>query len=106
MTDEAINWAERIPDLTEREEAARLLLAIDNAKRAYADHPLALCGVDGMGGVLRCAISGVPLTVTDEIVEDNETGEVWLRSALGLPPRDPELVEQEDTEDESEFEDA
>lgn len=40
-----------------------------------------------------CAKSGAPLFNDDEIVEDSETGEMFLRSELDLPPR---VVEDED----------
>lgn len=38
--------------------------------------------------VARCALTGVPLLSTDEVLEDPDTGEVVLRAAAGLPPRD------------------
>lgn len=106
MSEQAINWSEIIPDVAEREEAARLYAAVSEAKKAYADHAITLIGGISMGEVARCVISGVPITPDDEIVEDTETGEVWLRVALGLPPRAAELVDREEIEDDSEFEDA
>ena len=42
---------------------------------------------DGEGNPLKCGVSGVPLLGSDELLEDCHTGELFLRSALGLPPR-------------------
>lgn len=96
-----------IENTSEREEAARLFLAIRQARDAYADHPLTVFEAND-GSVLRCGITGVPIISGDEYVEDLETGECFLRSALGLPPR-PDMVvqaEEEDEDEASEFEDA
>lgn len=43
--------------------------------------------------VVRCAKTGVVILEDDETVRDEGTGEVFLRAALGLPPRP---VEQEE----------
>lgn len=37
---------------------------------------------------MTCAATGLPILEGDEIVTDEETGEVFLRAALGLPPRE------------------
>jgi hypothetical protein len=38
----------------------------------------------------KCGISGAPILTSEEFVEDVHTGELFLRSALGLPPRPAE----------------
>lgn len=97
-----------ISNRAEREEAAHLYEAIQTARQAYADHPLSVFDAND-GSVLRCGITGVPIVDGDEYVEDLTTGECFLRSALGLPPR-PEVAHEEDEteaeDDVSEFEDA
>ncbi|HVZ35832.1 MAG TPA: hypothetical protein VG963_25570, partial [Polyangiaceae bacterium] len=80
----------RIPDLARRNEAVALWEKLQEARRAYCAH-VARDNLDLMilwnRTVERCALSGVPLWKDDEIVEDTETGEKYLRVALGLPPR-------------------
>jgi hypothetical protein len=39
-------------------------------------------------------VSGVALLTGDETVRDDETGDTYLRCAVGLPPRPPEEVEE------------
>lgn len=75
-----------IENRDEREEAARLFEAIKAAKKAYADYHLTVFESDD-GRALRCALTGVVIVDGDECVEDLETSEVFLRSALSLPPR-------------------
>jgi hypothetical protein len=96
----------------EREEALRLweaeqqTLAPLRAARLAAQerliaHPEAIrtvYGDDDLQVPERCAKTGVVLLESDEIIEDVETGEVWLRSALGLPPR-PEQADGEGIEE-------
>lgn len=43
--------------------------------------------VDFDENLARCAASGVPLWENDEILDDQGTGEMFLRMALCLPPR-------------------
>ena len=45
---------------------------------------------------IRCAKTGVILFESDEYIRDYETDEHWLRSALGLPARPPEEVEEDE----------
>ena len=45
--------------------------------------------------VVRCAKTGVPIFDTDEILEDPETCEVYLRAAFGLPPREVDAEQEE-----------
>jgi len=52
-----------------------------------------MVGDYGRGDPEICAASGVAIWKDDEVVEDLETGEVFLRSALGLPQR-PDVVEE------------
>jgi hypothetical protein len=101
-----MNEANPLPtNLSEREEAVRLFEAIEDARRARADYPVrVLEGNDG--NPQRCERTGIPICEGDEIVEDLETGEVWLRAALGLPARDILDDEEEVTDDESEYEAA
>lgn len=53
----------------------------------------------------RCAKSGLVLFDEDEVIIEHETGEVFLRAALGLPPRpvddDEDEYEDEETSGES-----
>lgn len=76
---------------------SKLRAAMEAAEQAYMDAP-----GDGLlengwkGEAVICAKSGLPIYDTDEIVEDNETGEYFLRAALGLPPRP---VEEEEVEE-------
>ncbi len=105
-------------NMEEREEAVRLYLAMEKAQdardeaptelpdaefrvlddaayaaeQAYENHPLTLLFCDEAEMIPRCAASKAPLLVTDEILEDSETNELFLRSALGLPPREKEEV--------------
>lgn len=73
----------------QREEAARLYSALIAAQEAYQEYGLNV--VDSTGdGPSRCAISGQVVLETDEYLEDLETGEVVLRSMIGLPPRETE----------------
>lgn len=73
----------------QREEAARLYNALLAAQEAYQEFGLSV--VDSTGdGAARCAISGQVVLETDEYLEDLETGEVVLRSMIGLPPREME----------------
>lgn len=106
MTDDTIDWRAHFGDVDEREEAARLVEALRDARKALADHPVKVA-VDTLGEVVRCERSGVPILHDDETVEDPETGEIWIRSAIGLPAR--AILDEDDpdmTEDESAFEDA
>ena len=93
-----------IPMMKEREEAVRLFEAYKAAERAYADcpHRLRLVWEDDENGIerqvaVRCDKSGVALLIGDEVVDDPCTGETFLRSELGLPPR--VLEEDEEVEE-------
>jgi hypothetical protein len=65
------------------------------AMRAYNDHPTPalLTNFDG-DGVRLCGKSGTAIFEDDEVLEDTHTGEMFLRSALGLPPREADKVEE------------
>ena len=89
------------PDIADREEVARLADAKNAARMALAEHPLTPL-MDYEGNVVRCVASDIPVMVDDEYVSDEETGEIWLRAAIGLGPRGE--VDEEETADESEFE--
>lgn len=89
-------------NLAEREEAVRLLEAAEAAREAYAEQALDL--VRSGNSVVRCAKTGIPIEAEDEIVEDCDTGEVWLRAALGLPPR--QEVEEAEVEEDTDIEEA
>jgi hypothetical protein len=90
-----------IPKMAERQEAERLWNAAEAAQAAYDNYceQVQLRWVDdGNDGeyqaVRRCAVSGVALLTGDETVRDDETGDTYLRCAVGLPPRPPEEVEE------------
>jgi hypothetical protein len=57
------------------------------AEEAYEAHPLVLVTNYDGDEVLRCGACKAPLVDGDELLEDAHTGEMFLRSALGLPPR-------------------
>ena len=101
-----MNEANPLPtNLADREAAVRLFEAIEEARLARANYSVrVLEGNDG--NAMRCERTGIPICEGDETVEDLETGEVWLRAALGLPARDILDDEEEVTEDESEYEAA
>lgn len=112
------NFAER-KEMEQRHLAA--LRAIDertsdviDAIEARYDAMPEIDEPEGAGEVLtdrwfrpeRCAKTGVVLLEDDEIVEDEETGEKFLRAALGLPPRETEEDEAEDDDDGTDLEDV
>ena len=68
------------------EHLAKAAADADAACAAFAED-VYLVWTRGTLGPARCGKSGVPILHSDAIVEDVETNEVWLRSALGLPPR-------------------
>lgn len=75
--------------MSNKEEAARLYEIMIQAQDAYRAYDLQV--VDHTGeGAARCAITHEIVLETDEYLEDVETGEVVLRSAIGLPPRETE----------------
>lgn len=81
---------------------ANLELAVEEAEAAFealeTGEPLTEWDEDtDEHSIIRCKITNVPIFEDDEYVSDDETGEHWLRSALGLPPR-PEVTEDEDEE--------
>jgi hypothetical protein len=91
-----------IPKMAERQEAERLWNAAEAAQAAYDKfcEQVQLHWVDdGNDGeyqaVRRCAVSGVALLTGDETVEDRETGDTYLRCAVGLPPRPLEAEEEQ-----------
>lgn len=81
----------------QRAELTRLQEAIDASCAAYnaysdsIDAPEMVTDYDDTP--IRCAKTGVILFETDEYVRDSETGEYWLRSALGLPARPADVDE-------------
>lgn len=84
------------PNSMPHDEYKALDGAADAAHQAYEDHPTpALIERFEDSQIVRCGITGVPLFETDEILEDCHTGEMFLRSALGLPPRPAEEEGQE-----------
>lgn len=92
-------------DLSEKILAADLQYlqasaAADQALDAYndAEGPGIISNEDGID---RCAVSGLALLDDDELLVDEDTGEMVLRCLL-LPPRP---VSQEDEEDDDEEED-
>lgn len=90
---------EIVDNRAQRDEAARLWQEFCRANAGL------YLQVDD-DAVLRCAKSGIPIAHGDETVTDDETGEIWLRSALGLPPR-PEVVEEHDhMDDENHFDEG
>jgi hypothetical protein len=102
-----------LPDLEEREKALGLLKAFyeasrlrddadphitdeefkglddaaDTAEQAYERFGVELMRTYDEDLALFCGMCGVALREGDEILEDAETGEAFLRAAVGLPPR-------------------
>lgn len=68
----------------------------DRAEEAYNNAPGDAILTDWKDEPIFCAKSGVVLFETDEYIEDTETGEHFLRAALGLPARP---VEDEEVEE-------
>ena len=68
------------------------------AKKARYDYPEQINTVweDDKYVPERCAESGVVLFDSDETIADQQTGETWLRAALGRPPRPIEEDKQEE----------
>jgi hypothetical protein len=77
-----------------------LAAALKAAEEAFeaGEHELIACWQDGELAPARCAKTNVVLLWSDETVSDDETNEIWLRSALGLPPR-PVKVEEDEIEE-------
>ena len=70
--------------------------AMEAADKAVADFELGAAYLsDEDGEPIHCALSGVILLDSDEIIEDSETGEKVLR-CLVLPPREGEVEETDD----------
>jgi hypothetical protein len=74
-------------DGTDKEAVARYANAERVANDAYESNPLPAVLTQGEWVAMRCAVSGMVLLEDDEFLEDEETGECVLRSAIGLPPR-------------------
>lgn len=65
--------------------------AADAAQEAYDTHPTPpLIESYDAESVKRCGVCEAPLFEDDELLVDPSTGELFLRSALGLPPRPKE----------------
>ena len=79
-------------------DLAASLEAAEDALQA-CKHEIMAAWRDGGYVAVRCAKTGVPILWSDEMVNDDETGEVWLRSALGLPPRPVKVEEEEEIEE-------
>lgn len=78
-----------------------LAAALDVALQAFEDgeHELIVSWQGDELKPARCAKTNVALLWSDETVSDDAAGEMWLRSALGLPPRPPKAEEGEDIEE-------
>ena len=112
----------KVTDLEERNEALRLYeewakadMAVEDAAKtisdeayialrkkrdaawaAYENHPIAVM-LDYDGNAKRCALSGIPLIDTDELLEDTHTDDLVLRCFV-LPPRKVEAAAPEEAE--------
>ena len=97
----------QLPDIEAREKKAALyevwMNATDEtaeaAQDAYEAFDAPGIAEDANGGALRCAMCGAPIFEGDETVEDWKTDEVFLRVAIGLPPRPSEEQVLPDMED-------
>ena len=84
------DWHEESMRALEKAGSSRvrdLVAASRAADKAYNDAEGPALMEDWEGNPMLCAKSKIPLWEDDETARDDETGEVWLRSALGLPPR-------------------
>ena len=86
-----------ITDMELRQQAVKLLtealVAVpeneDAAWKAYGDFVAPeLLYFDGGPDYAVCKASGAPIWEHEGYVTDPETGEFWLRSEIGLPPRE------------------
>lgn len=79
-------------DIDKREKAAELYATYVQAKKAYEEFGVDIYGYDDDEGegATRCMLTQQIVLSDDEFLEDAETGEVVLRSAIGLPPRGTE----------------
>ena len=86
---EALNELRRvkIDAISERVEVRSARDALTAALGAYNEFDSPAIAEDNHGEALICAKSGVAIWEEEQIVEDPETDEVFLREALGLPPR-------------------
>ena len=82
-------------------EEERLRVASVAAREAYEQFECPEIELDGDGAPGLCALTAVPIFEDDEVLRDNETGEVLLRSVVGVQPR--AIVEEAEGE---ELEDA
>lgn len=87
-------------DIDSRLKALELFNSVKIAEDSYSG--FGSLKEDYNGDAVVCAASGVPVWEGDEIVEDPLTDEVFLRAAVGLPPR----AITEGTAEEGEDEDA
>ena len=90
----AVHAAEDAAEEADEDEASKAL--VEAAHAAYEDFDSPALEQDYEGEPLLCAKSGIPIWVTDEIVEDFGSGESFLRCELGLPPRQVEEVTDAD----------
>ena len=74
----------------EYKQETPLRAAYEQAEAAYENADGDALLEDDEGAAKLCAATGLPIWETDEVVEDPETGEVFLRGAIGLPPRQVE----------------
>ncbi len=72
----------------QREEAARLYHEMLAAQQRYEDYGVSVVVPFPGEAAARCALTHQVLIESDEYLEDVETGDVVLRSAVGLAPRD------------------
>lgn len=74
----------------QREEAARLYLAMIKARDAYEQFGIYVHDPSGVGAC-RCVLTQQVIIEGDEVLEDNETGDLVLRGAVGLGPRPEDI---------------
>lgn len=77
-------------------ELADLKAKAEAAAQAYEDAPGPALMTDWSDQPIICAASGLPIWEDEQIVRDDESDEVYIRAALGLPPRP---IEDEEVEE-------
>ena len=67
--------------------------AMEAAETAFNEAPGESLVDDDDGNAVVCAVSSLPIFVSDEYVRDDETNEYFLRAAVGIKPR-PEIKDE------------
>lgn len=78
-------------------EMAELKAKADAAAQAYEEAPGPALMTSWNDEPIICAATGLPIWEDEETVRDDETDEIFIRAATGLPPRP--VVDDEEIEE-------